>query len=52
MYIATGLEIYGLINVGSWLVWGPPLPPNNIWTLFKVESQQFSSQEKSKSSPK
>ena len=31
-------------NVGSWLVWGPPsppLPPNNIWTLFKVESQFF-----------
>ena len=39
-------------NVGSWLVWDPPLPPHNIWTLFKVESQNFSSQEKSKSSLK
>ena len=38
-------------NVGSWLVWGPP-PLNNIWTLFKVESQTFSSQEKNKSSLK
>ena len=29
-------------NVGSWLVWGPPPPPpENIWTLFKVESQFF-----------
>ena len=28
-------------NVGSWLVWGlSPPPPNNIWTPFKVESQQ------------
>ena len=34
-------------NVGSWLVCGPrPLPPNNIWTLFKVESHFFFPREK------
>ena len=36
------------VNVGSWLVCGPPSPPslNYIWTLFKVENQKFSSQKK------
>ena len=39
-----------MINVGSWLVCGPP--QNYIWTLFKVESQKFSSQKKHISSIK
>ena len=38
------------VNVGSWLVCAPP--PNYIWTLFKVESQKFSSQKKNISSIK
>ena len=37
-------------NVASWLVCGPP--PNYFWTLFKVESQKFSSQKKNISSIK
>ena len=41
--IAVAIHII-YCNVGSWLVWGPPL--NNHCTLFKVESQIFSSQEK------
>ena len=36
--------------VPDWCEAPPPL--NNIWTLFKVESQTFSSQEKNKSSLK
>ena len=39
---------YGIIravNVASWLVWGPPFPPNNTYTIFKVERQEKYSQE-------
>ena len=39
-------------NVASWLVCGPPPPLNYFWTLFKVESQKFSSQKKNISSIK
>ena len=39
-------------NVASWLVCGPPPSLNYFWTLFKVESQKFSSQKKNISSIK
>ena len=41
-----------IYNVASWLVCGPPPPLNYFWTLFKVESQTFSSQKKNISSIK